>query len=388
MLMSMETDNGCMETPEYEMPVIDREWLARAKRRYNATFLGGDFDRIPVDPMMLSHSTVMCGFGISDFYAYPELAVKCLAHAQEVYDLLPVTKYYFAHPWLPELGIELRPMKMTAPVPVNTVVTDPEDADKIEIPDTDEIMRGYSFTRLTHAMDYTKANMPDMFVPLAYCPEPVGSGAELCGLEQFFMWTETEPELAKKLVDIYIDTAITGASCIAKRYGMALINTGAVLENSDTMSREKIKEFSPPALNRMVKGCLMKGAGPQIFYHFCGNHKDDYDLFHGRIVFTPFTIMQIGYWERESFPAQVMKETFGNLCAIMPSVDTKLFVMPDSKKIYEVAQSQIENGIDTKYGLILGTTCEVPPLSYPSNIHTLVRAAEDFGSMRPKETQS
>ena len=150
--MSLETDNACMETPEYEMPVIDRDWLARAKRRYNATFLGGDFDRIPVDPMMLSHSTVMCGFGISDFYAYPELAVKCLAHAQEVYDLLPVTKYYFAHPWLPELGIELKPMKMTAPVPVNTVVTDPEDADKIEIPDTDEIMRGYSFTRLTHAM--------------------------------------------------------------------------------------------------------------------------------------------------------------------------------------------------------------------------------------------
>ena len=55
---------------------------------------------------------------------------------------------------------------------------------------------------------------------------------------------------------------------------------------------------------------------------------------------------------------------------------------------FESDQSQIENGIDTKYGMILGTTCEVPPLSYPSNIHTLVRAAEDFGSMRSKETQS
>ena len=56
-------------------------------------------------------------------------------------------------------------------------------------------------------------------------------------------------------------------------------------------------------LNRLVKKCLVNGAGPQIFYHFCGNHKDDYMLFKDSIVFTPFTIMQIGYWERESFPA-------------------------------------------------------------------------------------
>ena len=159
-----------------------------------------------------------------------------------------------------------------------------------------------------------------------------------------------------------------------------MINTGAVLENSDTMSREKINEISPPALNKMVKGCLMKGAGPQIFYHFCGNHKDDYDLYPGKIVFTPFTIMQIGYWERESFPADVMKDTFGNICAIMPSVDTKLFVLPDAMRIYDVARRQIEGGIDTKYGMILGTACEVPPLSYPAIIHTLVKAAEDFGA--------
>ena len=373
-----------MDTGDITFPPIDQDWLKRAKRRYNATFLGGEFDRIPVDPMMLSHSTVRMGYGISDFYADPVLAVNCLAQAQQVYDLLPVTKYYFAHPWLPELGIKLKPMKLTAPVPDNVVVIDPEDADKIEIPDTNEIVKGYSYTRLTKAMDYTKEHLPDMFVPLAYCPEPVGSGAELCGLEQFFMWTETEPDLAKKLVDIYIDTAITGASCLAKRYGMALINTGAVLENSDSMSREKIAEFSPPALNKLVKGCLMQGAGPQIFYHFCGNHKDDYDLFRGKIVFTPFTIMQIVYWERESFPADVMKKTFGDLCSIMPSVDTKLFVLPDDGTIYDVAKRQIEGGIDTKFGFILGTTCEVPPYSYPENIHSLVKAAEDFGSQKPK----
>ena len=361
---------------------INDDWLNGAKKRYASAVIGAPgADRIPVDPMMLSHSTVLYGHTIREFYENPKLAAVCLAHAQEYYDLLPVTKYYFAHPWLPELGIELKFMDLTAPVPINNVVFEPEDADKIEIPGMEEIMKGYSYQRLTGAMDYIKETIPKMFVPLAYVPEPVGSGAELCGLEQFFMWTQTEMDLAKKLVDIYVQTASTGAEAIAKRYGMALLNTGAVLENSDTMAPEKIKEISPPALNKLVRNCLSKGAGPQIFYHFCGNHKDDYMLYPGRIVFTPLTIMQIGYWEQKEFPASIMKETFGNICAIMPSVDTKLFVIENNQEqIYEHAKAQLIGGRDTRCGCILGTTCEVPPYSFEYNIHSLVKAARDHGT--------
>lgn len=369
---------------------IDDLWLQNAKKRYASAVIGAPgADRIPVDPMMLSHSTVFYGHTIREFYENPKLAAICLAHAQQHYDLLPVTKYYFAHPWLPELGINLKYMDLTAPVPTNIVVNDPEDAEKMEIPGAEQIRSGYTFNRLTMAMDYIKETMPNMFVPLAYVPEPVGAGAELCGLEQFFMWCQTEMDLAKKLVDIYVETATMGAEAIAKRYGMALLNTSAVLENSDSMSPEMIKDISPPALNKLVRNCLSKGAGPQIFYHFCGNHKDDYMLYPGKIVFTPLTIMQIGYWDRVEFPAEIMKDTFGNLCAIMPSVDTKLFVIENNQnEIYEHARSQIEGGIDTKCGMILGTTCEVPPYSYEYNIKSLVKAADDFGryDVQKKET--
>ena len=360
-------------------PEINKDWLARAKRRYSATFMGGEYDRIPVDPMMLSHSTVSCGYTIRDFYEKPELGAHCLAYAQEMYDLLPVTKYYFAHPWLPELGVNLTYMDYTAPVPTNIVVKDPEDVDKLHIPDLAEIQRGYTYNRLVGASDYIKAKLPEMFVPLAYCPEPVGSAAELCGIEEFLMWTETEMDLVKKLIDVYIETAITGAEALAKAYGMALISTGAVLENSDTMSPKTIAEISPPALEKLVKGCLMRGAGPQIFYHFCGNRESDYNLYPHKIITTPFTIMQIGYSGREPFPASTMKEVYGRLCAIMPSVDTKLFVMPNQVAIYEQAKKQLLEGRDSKQGCILGTACEVPPNSHPANIHALVKAAEDHG---------
>lgn len=361
-------------------PPINKSWLERSRKRYASAVIGMEADRIPVDPMMLSHSTVCCGYSIRDFYEKPKLAVQCMAYAQEMYDLLPVTKYYFAHPWLTELGINLKFMDLTAPVPTNVVAEDAEGVEAIRVPSKEEIIKGFTYQRLTGAMDYVKEKIPDMFVPLAYCPEPIGSAAHLCGLEQFLMWTVTEMDLVKKLISIYVDTAITAAGAIADRYGMAVLNTGAVFENSDTMSPDTIREISPPALNTLVRGCLVKGAGPQIFYHFCGNHKDDYMLYKDTITFTPLTIMQIGYWDRDVFSAAVMKEAFGTTCTIMPSVDTKLFVYPDPGKIYDQARAQILGGRDSPKGFILGTACEVPPISTPANIHALVKAAEDFGS--------
>ena len=79
-------------------------------------------------------------------------------------------------------------------------------------------------------------------------------------------------------------------------------------------------------------------------------------------------------------PRKVLKDTFGRIAAIMPSVDTKLFVLPDQRKVYDVAGRQVIDGIDSPNGMVLGTSCEVPPLSYPANIHALVKAAEDYGS--------
>ena len=359
-------------------PPLDKEWHKVSKKRYGSQFMRGEFDRLPVDPMMLAHSTVACGYRIRDFYENPQLGSHCLAYIQELYDLLPVTKYYFSHPWLTELGLVLKPMEFMAPVPDNVAVSSPEDVDNLRVPDVAELEKGYTYNRLVEGYTYIQKNMPERFVPMAYCPEPVGSGAALCGLEQFLMYTIMEMDIAQKLVRTYVDTAINGAAAIAKRYGMAMISTGAVFANSDIMSPETIKALSPHNVEYLVKQAFMRGAGPQVFYHFCGNHGDDIHLFHN-IVFAPFTIMHIGYKGQQPFPADLMKEMFGKKATIMPSVDTKLFTVPNPKAIYEQAKWQLLAGRDSPNGFILGTCCEVPPMSPPGNILALIRAAEDFG---------
>ena len=160
---------------------------------------------------------------------------------------------------------------------------------------------------------------------------------------------------------------------------MAMLTTGAVLANNDIFDTETIADLAPDNLRYMVNECFKRGAGPQVFYHFCGNHQDDYRVFVDKIVYSPFTVVQIGYSGRDPFPAKVLKDTYGDKAVIEPSVDTKLFVLPEPIKVYEQAKAQILDGRDSPKGFILGTACEVPPLANPGNILALVRAAEDFG---------
>ncbi len=360
-------------------PPIDKGWQANARKRYAAAVLGGEADHVPVDPMMLSHATVACGHSIRDFYERPKLGAHCLAYAQQLYDLLPVTKYYFAHPWMSELGTRLKFMDLTPPVPENTVVQNAEDVERLEVPDADGIKEGFTFQQLSGAYDYIKEKLPEMFVPISPCPEPEGSAAGLAGIEEFLMWTLTDLDLALKLVRKYTDTAVAGAEAMAKTYGMALLTTGSVLANSDIMPPETIQKVAAENLEYLVRQAFTRGAGPQVFYHFCGNHDADLHLFEDRIIYSPLTIVHVGYKGREVYPAEEMKAMFGDKATIMPSVDTKRFTMPNPKGVYDEAARQILDGRDSPKGFILGTTCEVPPYSPPGNILALVRAAEDHG---------
>ncbi len=117
-----------------------------------------------------------------------------------------------------------------------------------------------------------------------------------------------------------------------------------------------------------------------MLYHLCGNHETDYKVFKDRLVFTPFTIMHAGYMGREVFPSDVLIKEFGGIATIMGSVDTKIMILPNPKRVYEQAKEQLLRGRDSKNGYILGTACELPPDSYPANVFALVQAARDYGT--------
>jgi len=194
------------------------------------------------------------------------------------------------------------------------------------------------------------------------------------------MWTITERDAANTLIDKYMQVAVNGAELMARRYGSAFISTGSVLANNDIFADKDVEELSAKYLHKFIDKCLRKGAGPQVLYHLCGNHETDYKVFKERLVYTPFTIVHAGYMGREVFPSDVLMKEFGDRATIMGSVDTKIMILPNPKRVYEQAKEQLIRGRDSPNGYILGTACELPPDSLPTNVFALVQAARDHGT--------
>jgi uroporphyrinogen decarboxylase len=361
-------------------PPWNMNWAGNATKRFASPFVDKPHDRIDVDAIILSHAAVTCGYTIRDFYEKPELGIHCVGYANEMYDLLPVTHWFFSLPWITELGIKLEYKDTLPPISTGPIYTEPGQIDNMHIPDKEELEKGWTLPMFKRIYGYVQKNLPQTLVPISYGFDLCGAAAELVGVENFIMWTFTEPEAAQKLVRNYTQTAINGAEGLADTYGMAMLIVGSVLGNNDIFSDEAVKTYSADNMKYFVDQAFRKGAGPQVFYHLCGNHTTDYKVFKDTLVWSPFTVTHIGYDGRNPFPSAKLKSEFESVSTCMGSVDTKLMINPNPKAVYDQAKDQLLAGRDSKKGYILGTSCETPPYTLPGNMRALVKAAQDFGT--------
>lgn len=356
-------------------------WHANAAKRFASPFVDNYHDRIDVDPIILSNAAVQCGFTIRDFYEKPELGIHCVGYISELFDLLPVTHWFFSLPWVRELGLTLV-YKDTLP-PVSTgPIYEPtaEGIESMRVIEKEELMKGTTIPLYFGLYDYVQKNLPHTLVPISYGFDLVGAPAEFVGVENFIMWTFTEPDLAHKVVDTFVETSINGADIMSDKYGMAMLIVGSVLANNDIFADEQVEEFSAKKMGYYVDQCFRKGAGPQVFYHLCGNHETSYKVFKDNLMWSPFNVLHIGYKGPKEFPAELLKQEFQDVTTCMGSVDTKLMINPNPKVVYEHAKECLLAGRDAKKGFILGTACETPPYTIPGNLLALTRAARDFGT--------
>lgn len=356
-------------------------WHANAAKRFASPFVDNYHDRIDVDPIILSNAAVQCGFTIRDFYEKPELGIHCVGYISELFDLLPVTHWFFSLPWVRELGLTLV-YKDTLP-PVSTgPIYEPtaEGIESMRVIEKEELMKGTTIPLYFGLYDYVQKNLPHTLVPISYGFDLVGAPAEFVGVENFIMWTFTEPDLAHKVVDNFVETSINGADVLSDKYGMAMLIVGSVLANNDIFADEQVEEYSAKKMGYYVDQCFRKGAGPQVFYHLCGNHETSYKVFKDNLVWSPFNVLHIGYKGPKEFPAELLKQEFQDVTTCMGSVDTKLMINPNPKVVYEHSKECLLAGRDAKKGFILGTACETPPYTIPGNLLAMTRAARDFGT--------
>lgn len=355
-------------------------WHANAAKRFASPFVDHPHDRIDVDPIMLSHAAVACGFTIRDFYEKPELGIHCVGYISEMYDLLPVTHWFFSLPWIRELGMTLEYKDTLPPVPTGPILSSPEEIEALEPISKEDLKKGTTLPMFYNLYDYVSEHLAHTLVPISYGFDLVGAPAELIGVEEFIMYTFTEPDLAHKLVDTFVETSIAGADGLSDKYGSAMLIVGSVLANNDIFADEQVEEFSADYMRKYVDQSFRRGAGPQVFYHLCGNHETSYKVFRDKLVWSPFTVMHVGYQGPKAFPGELLKEEFEDVATCLGSVDTKLMINPNPKAVYEQSKELLLATRDAKKGYILGNSCECPPYTIPGNLLAMTRAARDYGT--------
>lgn len=360
---------------------IDSNWLEHAGKLWLTPWVGSESERIIVDPIMLSHAAYIYKKTPSFFYTNPDEAVRMVCGACELYDITPVGHFLYADYWGTDYGCELKIQENAPPGLVKKIIKTPEDVDNFTVLSPEELSKGPTFTSHFKALDTVLAEYPSMFAPITQLAGPVELSANWTAIEDLFMWMITEPDLVDKLCKKAGEHMVSACKATSERYGLNITITGSIVASGDLMDTEQIKRFSYQPLCKAVRNILNEDAGPGIYYHFCGNHKDDFELWKD-IPMTPFTIVQFGYEGTKPFPAEKLVKTYGNRCACFGVVDTKTVDRGTSSQVYNEAKKQILAGKDSPRGFILGTCCECPTFAPPANVHALVKAARDFGAYK------
>ena len=230
------------------------------------------------------------------------------------------------------------------------------------------------------AWDYEKEKLAHMFVPIHFGFCLYNMSAELAEPNNFLMWAYTQPEVCHKLLQKVTETSINAAIMIANRYGFAMMTPGGVLANTTVLKPKMVKELAVDYHRQLIRKGFRGGAGPQIWYHLCGDHSLGFEYWKD-VMISPFTVMHIGYDGKAVFPADKLVKHFGNDMTVMASVDTILLNNGPSKAVYDACKPQIEDLMKAPRGFILGAACEVPTFAPPSSILAMVRAARDFGKI-------
>jgi uroporphyrinogen decarboxylase len=360
-------------------PDINPEWHAHATKRFAGPFVSNPFDRVDVDPVILPYAAYQNGYTLKEFYERPKLGYACVCWTNEMHDLISVGHWFYSNVWLRELGCKLEIKETLPPIVVGErPIKTPEDVDRLHVPDVSELERGPTLGGMIEAYDFAKQYLPGYFVPIHWTFCLTAMTAEMMGVDKFMLWTLKQPKVCHGLMKKVTDTSTNGAIALAKRYGFAMMVIGGVLANSDLLPVAKVKEFGLDYHVKHVKDAFKGGAGPQLWYHLCGNHNRDYMIWKDEF-FSPFTVMHIGYMGKESFPVTEAKRVYGNMATIMSSVDTKLMYRGTPKEVYDVSKKMILEGKDSPRGFIHGCACEAPAFTPSANIYAMVKAAREWG---------
>ncbi|OKY77625.1 MAG: Methylcobalamin:coenzyme M methyltransferase MtbA [Candidatus Methanohalarchaeum thermophilum] len=344
--------------------------------RWNKLLRGEEVDRVPVVPLGPGYEAIACGYeNLGDFFAKPEVMVKCQVLARELYgvDQPPflIPDNYWGGQWGSEVELPYR-KSMSAPSVKKSVVTSPEELEELEMPDPREEMQNLHEKVRIAIEEYDER-------PLVQIAGGSVSGTApmLVSIEDFMKWTRTNPDLCRKALEMTADFAIETVEWFVEDFGTDnWIPWDALPTDANVLiSAENFGDLVVPSLKRLHQEVLDMGL-PMWFTHWCSDHNKNIEA--GHIDEIPHGERGI-IWFGPEVDVERSVELFGDEHIIGGNVDPPSVQNKSYEEVLELSKENIEKGKDSPTGYFLTVGCGIPPFAPPMNIYAMVKASKKYG---------
>ena len=356
---------------------IGQNWKIRgdqmtSRERMDALINGKPVDHVPLFLFARGLCATNMDMSLTDFYANPRKSLEAQVWVSRMYGQDEPTKFGFSSSAAWDFGGEIRMPSEEfdqTPMVVRYPVESEEDIAKLKMPDFETagiLPRNIEFSRLQQAaglMITMSIGAPFMYA------------ANICGLERLARWMMKRPELAHQLLRLMTDYGIETAKYWMKAFGSENIEfrTATPTSSNQVISPKQFQTFSLPYLKELHTKVLKMGA-KYLYTHICG----DQNLNLPYYAEVPFGNPGIASFGHEVDLSNAI-EHLGNQCIIVGNVEPALILSGTPEEVYEASRNCIEKGKAAPRGFILGTGCEISPMSPPANVWAMRKAINDFG---------
>lgn len=309
------------------------------------------------------------GFPIADIYEDPQKSYIAQDRTIEQYRSDGTPFYTFVSYGAWEFGGQIAwpdDRYGSGPSVARRPVQEPADVEALELPEVDTagaLPRMMEFAHLQGENDD----------PVAFiCGSPFTHAANLCGVENFLLWTVTEPDIVHKAVRLMTDHILQVAANYIRIFGEGNVLARSAAPTDGLLSPDQFSEFAWPYLKELHTKVLDMGAS-SIYCHICGEQNHLLEQW-AEVPFGDPGMLSFGHevdllTATKHFPQHI----------IAGNVDPQIIASGTPEEIVEASHDAIENGKQCTSGYVFMGGCELPPITPPYNIYLMQQAVQLYG---------
>ncbi len=335
---------------------------------------GEKIDRIPVIPHMGIYAAKICNIPYDQYYLDPDIAYQTQTWALEIHEHDGGYGYSIPEGYAQEFGGEIEIVKgFTSIVPkvIRRPVEKPSDLDKLTFPKIEE---GFASGRI---LQFNRNRYRDGHGVGITAGSAMSIAVQIMGMERLMRAMIRDPQFVHAVMEFCSDFLIYMGKFYVEEFSDVTVAGGAAypVESSVIIPPKKFEEFSVPYINKVFGA--FRDMGIKIgSIHLCGDHYGNLPVWRDMIEIDKRTIITTG----PEMDLRDIVKVLGDDYIMGGNLRNATLESGNYMDVYNEAKELIEKYKYLPGGYVMTPDCDLTVSCPAGNLHSMIKAARDFGS--------